>query len=121
MELESKSKSMYQLQMEQVGPFDHGVPGHLGYRCVQCARVAETRVEITQDSTGYWQGKQISWQEDCDEIMTQFDEDVAIHFPIHIPAVATGSNVGESRCTTCPVKPILPVKPNPPIERRRYG
>jgi len=116
-DLESDRKSMYQIQMEQVGvDIYHGEFAHMGYRCVQCARDAEFEVEITQDTADYWQGQQIAWQEMCDMVMSGFDEAVAEHFPEHIPL---NLKTGEPRCTTCPVKPILPIKPNPPIERSR--
>jgi len=86
----------------------HNVNGHTGFRCIECARESPVMVSIVDDGGDYWQNVQIQWQEECDKVMSAFDEAVAIHFPVHQP----------QNCQTCPVKPILPEKPNPPVERR---
>jgi len=88
----------------------HNVNGHTGFRCLECARTSNNMISIVQDGGDYWQNKQISWQEECDTVMSMFDERVAEHFPEHLA----------KNCEICPSKPILPTKPNPPVERRRY-
>jgi len=55
----------------------------------------------------WWQRQQIRWQEECDVIFRQFDNDVAAHFPQHL-----GPN-----CSNCPTPPPMPEKPKPPFER----
>jgi len=85
----------------------HGVFGHIGYRCRQCAYLSLETNSIAGDSGEYWQNKQIDWQEDCDTIMAEFDQAVMDHFPVHLPV----------NCQTCPIRGELPAKPMPPIER----
>lgn len=90
-------------------PYDpeHGTEGHLGDHCGACARLAPVVVELGETGGDHWQTMQIQWQEACDTIFRQFDDAVADHFPDHLP----------QNCTTCPEKPILPVKPIQPTER----
>lgn len=86
---------------------NHGEKGHIGYRCGQCAQLSKETVYITRDSVDYWQNLQIDWQEACDIIMSEFQQDVQDHFPDHLPA----------NCQDCPVQGSLPEKPLPPVER----
>jgi len=87
---------------------DHGTDGHTGYLCGICALESDNVCVIyPAHAPDLWQQKQIDWQEDCDGIMSAFDDAVATHFPIHAP----------QNCQTCPVKPLLPKKPLPPTER----
>lgn len=86
----------------------HGEEGHNGFRCGICARESPGMLAITDHGIDYWQDKQLEWQEECDMVMSQFDSDVADHFPVHRP--------GDPTCD-CPLKPTLPMKPNPPFER----
>lgn len=95
--------------------FPHGENGHSGFRCGQCASRGSL---ITDHGIDHWQNKQLEWQEACDVIMAAFDVAVAEHFPYHIPAVASGPNMGTPRCDDCPEKPVLPEKPVQPFERR---
>jgi len=96
----------------------HGEEGHRGFRCGRCAALAVVPVLIESTSGDHWQTKQIAWQEECDVVFRAFDDAVAEHLPIHIPAVASGPNAGEPRCETCPTKPDLPIKPIKPYERQ---
>lgn len=87
---------------------DHGAPGHIGFRCGQCAQDStDHSVAITDHHIDYWQTKQIDWQEACDVVMRAFDQAVEDHFPEHQP----------QGCQTCPVMGDLPEKPSPPYER----
>lgn len=87
---------------------EHGTLGHNGFRCGQCAGLSsDSKITANDHGVDYFQNKQIGWQEECDVIMSQFQTDVADHFPDHLP----------QNCQTCPVKPDLPPKPMPPIER----
>lgn len=101
---------------------EHGEEGHKGFRCYACAYDAVQVVEIHEDSGDYWQSKQIAWQEDCDVVMAAFDAAVAEHFTNHLPAIAETDTMGQvtyhRQCRTCPVKPVMPAKPEPPFERR---
>lgn len=94
-----------------IADVEHGVNGHSGFRCLECARISGRMNSIEADSGDYWQNQQISWQEDCDNLIVAFNEEVADHFPVHTPF---------GKCISCPVAPQMPPKPNPPIERRRY-
>jgi len=85
----------------------HGEEGHNGWRCGLCARESLNQVSANTHGVDYWQDKQLAWQEACDRVMAKFDEDVAEHFPNHQP----------QGCTNCPVREVLPIKPNPPFER----
>lgn len=86
----------------------HGVEGHTGWKCGQCAHESETpSVIYPRDADDIWQDKQLFWQEQCDVIFRDFDTAVAEHFPDHLP----------QNCTTCPVKPTMPPKPVRPYER----
>lgn len=88
----------------------HNINGHTGWRCLECARDSGTMNAIESDGGDYWQNKQLGWQEACDVLMAGFQVAVADHFPNHRPF----------GCVTCPEAPELPVKPNPPVERRRF-
>lgn len=85
----------------------HDLDGHTGYRCRQCAEESPGTVLIESSSGDYWQTKQINWQEACDVVFRAFDDAVAAHFPDHEPV----------NCMTCPAKPVLPPKPQVPIDR----
>ncbi len=85
----------------------HGEPGHGGYKCSECAQEGKNQVRIHPNTGDYWQTKQIEWQEQCDVIFRQFDDDVAAHFPQHLPR----------GCENCPEPPELPPKPIVPVER----
>lgn len=91
-----------------IADMDHGINGHTGWRCLECARDGEQMNAVESDGGDYWQNKQIAWQEDCDNLIVGFNEQVADHFPDHRPF----------GCVNCPVAPLMPAKPNPPIERR---
>ncbi len=86
---------------------DHGFDGHLPYVCGECAKLAPNRSLISPTTGDHWQTLQINWQEQCDIAFRAFDDEVAAHFPEHLP-------VG---CQDCPDKPILPDKPIQPYER----
>lgn len=105
---ETEHLSAYQVDRQHGNiNIPHGFPDHTGYRCSQCAMLSDNAIVIEQTSGDHWQSKQIKWQEECDIIFKQFDEDVAAHFPVHLP----------QNCTTCPQPPQLPVKPIQPFER----
>lgn len=87
---------------------EHGMEGHKGFRCLECARISPNMIGIVSDGGDYWQNKQIAWQEECDVVFRAFDDAVAAHFPNHLP----------QNCQSCPVPPALPERPNPPAERR---
>ncbi len=86
---------------------DHGMDGHIGHRCKQCAYLSGKTVAIAPAGPDHWQSLQIAWQEQCDVIFRQFDDAVAAHFPKHLPA----------NCPDCPETPPLPIKPVAPVER----
>lgn len=85
----------------------HGEPGHNGYRCILCAEQSPSRVAATDHSLDHWQTQQIDWQEQCDKLQIEFDEEVSSHFPEHKP----------QGCTSCPTPPEYPPKPTRPIDR----
>lgn len=87
--------------------YNHGELGHIGYRCGKCAIESGNSISLNTHGVDHWQDKQIAWQEECDVIMSQFQTDVAEHFPNHT----------SSKYCNCPDKPVLPVKPAPPVER----
>jgi len=99
--------SAYELDTQLREKAPHGVEGHLGWRCKECAMLAAVVVFAEPLGPDHWQNKQIAWQEECDVVMVAFDASVAAHFPVHLP----------QNCNTCPVKPILPPKPVAPVER----
>ena len=101
----------YELDSEANEDVDHGVDGHSGYKCGQCALASGRAVVVYPDTLDFWQDLQIAWQEDCDVIFAAFDDSVATHFPNHLAV----------NCKSCPVKPKLPVKPEPPNERRHIN
>jgi len=84
-----------------------------GYRSSVSAADSVSQCKIQPTTVDYWQDKQLAWQEDCDVVMVQFDRDVADHFPVHQPMDMKTGQV----CPTCPQRPILPLKPHPPVER----
>lgn len=86
---------------------NHGEIGHIGYRCGQCAQISGKTVGITKNTIDYWQTKQIEWQEECDYLQVQFDQEMSDHLPVHLP----------QNCQTCPSATPMPPKPLPPIER----
>jgi len=94
---------------EQSVPDDgaHGVVGHIGYRCYQCAQLSGVMIQLADNSGEYWQNLQLLWQEECDVVQNTFDDAVATHFPNHQPY----------NCESCPVPGEMPVKPLPPAER----
>lgn len=100
----SAKKTAFQMEPEDV---THGVEGHIGYKCGQCAREAPVVIQLADSGGEYWQNLQLLWQEECDVLQNSFDADVAAHFPNHKP-------IG---CTECPTPFAMPVKPNPPSER----
>lgn len=85
----------------------HGVEGHIGFRCGECAEASENMCQVAPTSADYWQTKQIRWQELVDISLRAFDDSVAAHFPDH-KAVD---------CPDCPVPLALPQKPVSPTER----
>lgn len=85
----------------------HGVVGHQGYRCYQCAHQSGITIQLAETGGDYWQNLQLAWQEECDVLQNKFDAEVAAHFPDHFP-------IG---CQTCPTTFEMPVKPLPPAER----
>lgn len=92
-----------------IADMDHGINGHTGHRCLECARMSGVMVAVESDSGDYWQNKQLDWQEECDRLIVGFNEKVALHFPKHSPM----------NCTMCPKAPPMPERPNPPVERHR--
>lgn len=87
----------------------HGAPGHIGFRCPICAAESPNAVLIETTSGDAWQTKQIKWQEACDVVYRQFDDDNAAHWKEH-----------KARdCLTCPVIEDypMPVKPQMPLDR----
>lgn len=87
--------------------YAHGVAGHSGWRCGDCAREAVNVTKVAVHGVDYWQNQQIAWQEECDKLQVEFDVRVADHFPEHLP----------QNCELCPSAPIMPAKPFPPVER----
>jgi len=86
----------------------HGSDGvHSGYRCYQCAQQSGSSILLASDSGEYWQNKQLDWQEECDVIQSNFDLEVANHFPLHLAI----------DCKSCPKTGVMPKKPEPPAER----
>lgn len=100
-------KTAYQIDQAKTADVPHGVPGHIGFKCGQCARLAQSCVRGLPTDHDYWQDKQIRWQEEVDTKLREFDDSVAAHFPDH-KAVD---------CPDCPSTAALPVKPTPPQER----
>jgi len=95
----------------------HGLDGHIGFRCLECARVAiDGMTAVESSSQDYWQNLQLDWQEECDILQSKFDKDVTAHLPFHIPPKLFGSTV-IPQCKSCPIPAALPLKPNPPKER----
>lgn len=87
----------------------HGVPGHHGYLCRQCAFLSEITVQAAPTGADHWQNLQIAWQEDCDIVFRQHDVDTWQH-------MSSGTHQPVN-CLLCPVPPVMPVKPEPPYER----
>ncbi len=87
----------------------HGVEGHIGYRCGQCASASPTGVRVTDHGIDYWQNKQLQWQEECDSQMHGYNMAKSLHEegPTHLPI----------NCVGCPQPTPLPSKPVPPFER----
>jgi len=101
----SERPSAFEQELDEIA--DHGLDGHIGVRCYQCAQLSDIMIQLASDGGEYWQNKQLLWQEECDELQNKFDLDVATHWPNHQP-------IG---CTTCPVVYDMPEKPLPPSER----
>lgn len=91
----------------------HGVDGHSGYRCYQCALISPGLVMIAVAGGDYWQNLQLSWQEECDKLQNLYDDAVALHFPIHIDSRL----LGKDETCDCPKPQQMPPKPIPPAER----
>lgn len=106
LEVDAKRKSVWEQDYDRRGP-EHGVDGHIGWRCGICALMNPNAVVISPNSGDFWQNKQIHWQEACDIVFRAYDDAVADHFPVHMP----------QNCGFCPTKPHLPPKPVPPVER----
>lgn len=85
----------------------HGLEGHTGYRCKECAMGSKNPILVESDSGDYWQTKQIRWQEEVDDLHNQFNAQIEAHFPSH-------QAIG---CSSCPKSPAMPAKPMPPVER----
>lgn len=94
----------YELELDDV---NHGVDGHIGFRCYQCSQISGTTIRAADNSGEYWQNLQLDWQEKCDELQNQYDRMVAAHFPVHLPV----------SCPDCPSPLQMPPKPVPPAER----
>ena len=100
----SERQSAFQMEPTDVA---HGVEGHIGLRCYQCAFQSGITVQLAATGGSYWQNLQLQWQEECDVVQNTFDEAVATHFPNHKPY----------DCDSCPVPGKMPIKPLPPAER----
>lgn len=100
----SDKRTAFEMEPEDVA---HGVEGHIGYRCGQCAQQSDVVILLADSGGDYWQNLQLKWQEECDIVQNTFDTAVATHFPDHQPY----------DCASCPVPGKMPVKPNPPAER----
>lgn len=92
----------------------HGIEGHTGWRCRQCAMESQTVSLIASDTGEYWQNMQLAWQEECDRLQNEYDDANAKHLlEDHVPKILRGK---DETCN-CPVPAQMPIKPNPPAER----
>ncbi len=92
---------------------DHGMEGHMGYRCGECARSSPGACLGTPDGGDYWQNQQLKWQEQCDVLQNEYDHEVSAHYKVHVPTML----LAEGEVCNCPVPPDMPPKPSQPIER----